>query len=117
MPPSLAELAEETTLHLRPRPTFETIERTGYVYIAGIRTATVHRVRLDELGPAVGWTRAESKRRGHREVTWWVGDSATPADILEQLTALGVASDSDEPVLTGMTVTSPPPDGVGVEIR
>jgi GNAT superfamily N-acetyltransferase len=118
MPPTLAELAEETTLHLLPRPTFETIERDGYVYIAGIRSATVHRARLGDVATAVQWTRAESRRRKHRDLTWWVGDSATPAGILEQLPALGVVVDEEEPVLTGMTATSPPPAAAGgIEVR
>ena len=117
MAPSLEELAEETTLHLLPRPTFETVERDGYVYIAGTRSATVHRVRLGDVAAAVEWTRAESKRRGHRDLTWWVGDSATPADLLAQLPELGVVVDEEEPVLTGMTATSPPPPTEGVEVR
>jgi GNAT superfamily N-acetyltransferase len=117
MPPSLTELAEETTLHLLPRPTFETIERDGYVYIAGSRGATVHRVRLGDVAAAVEWTRAESRRRGHRDLTWWVGDSATPSDLLGQLPELGVVVDVEEPVLTGMTATSPPPESGAVEVH
>jgi GNAT superfamily N-acetyltransferase len=118
MAPTLAELAEETTLYLEPRPTFETIERDGYVYIAGLRSATVHRVRLGDVAMAVDWTRSESRRRGHRDLTWWVGDSATPADIGTRLPDLGVVVDDEEPVLTGMTATTPPPvGGEGVEVR
>jgi GNAT superfamily N-acetyltransferase len=116
-PPSLAELAEETTVHLLPRPTFEPIERPGYVYIAGSRSATVHRVRLGDVAAAVEWTRAESQRREHRDLTWWVGDSATPPDLQVQLLALGVVVDPEQPVLTGMTTTSPPPPAEGVEVR
>ena len=116
-PPSLEELAEETTLHLLPRPSFETIERDGYVYIAGTRNATVHRMRLGDVAEAVAWTRAESQRRGHRDLTWWIGDSATPADLLAQLPELGVIVDREEPMLTGMTATSAPPSAEGVEIR
>ncbi len=115
--PTLAELAEETTLYLRPRPTFETIDRGGYVYIAGPRGGTVHRVRLGDVAAAVDWTRAESRRRGHRELTWWVGESATPGSILDELPRLGVVVDEEEPMLVGMTVTSPPPGGDRVEVR
>jgi GNAT superfamily N-acetyltransferase len=117
MPPTLFELAEETTLYLQPRPTHETIERDGYVYISGARGGTVHLVRLGDVAAAVAWTRAESQRRGHRDLTWWVGDSATPADLREQLPALGVVVDDEEPVLTGMTATAPPPEAKGVEVR
>jgi GNAT superfamily N-acetyltransferase len=115
--PSLAELAQETTLYLLPRPTFETIELDGYVYVAGMRSASVHRVCLGDVRAAVEWTRAESLRRGHRNLSWWVGDTATPADILELLPVLGVAVDGDEPVLTGLTATSPPPAADGVEVQ
>ena len=117
MAPTLAELAEDTTLYLQPRPTFETIERDGYVYIAGVRGGTVHHARLGDVTAAVAWTRAESQRRGHRDLTWWVGDAATPADLLEQLLALGLVVDDDQPVLTGMTATAPPPEAEGVEVR
>jgi GNAT superfamily N-acetyltransferase len=117
MAATLAELAEETTIYLQPRPTFETVERDGYVYIAGQRGATVHRVRLGDTAAAVEWTRAESKRRGHRELTWWVGDSATPEGILAELPRLGVVADDEEPVLTGMTAATPPPAADGVEVR
>jgi GNAT superfamily N-acetyltransferase len=117
MAPTLAELAEETTLYLEPRPTFETIERDGYVYIAGLRSATVHRVRLGDVAAAVDWTRSESRRRSHRDCTWWVGDSATPAGIGDELPALGVVVDDEEPLLTGMTASAPPPGAEGVEVR
>ena len=117
MAPTLAELAEETTLYLQPRPTFETIERDGYVYIAGVRGGTVHRARLGDVAEAVDWTRAESQRRGHRDLTWWIGDSATPADLLEQLPSLGLVADDEAPVLTGMTATAPPPEADGVDVR
>src|SRR4051794_22323210 len=118
MAPTLLELAEDTAVHLEPRPTFETIERHGYVYIAGVRSATVHRVRLGNLAEAVDWTRTESRRRGHRDLTWWVGDSATPADSRTRLPELGVVPDDEEPVLTGMTAVVPPPaGGEGVEVR
>jgi GNAT superfamily N-acetyltransferase len=118
MAPTLAELAEETTLYLAPRPTFETIERDGYVYCAGLRGGTVHRVRLGDVADAVDWTRAESRRRGHRDLTWWVGDSATPTDIRSQLPEFGVVVDDEEPMLTGMTATAAPPTGgAGVEVR
>jgi GNAT superfamily N-acetyltransferase len=115
--PTLAELAEETTLYLEPRPTYETIERDGYVYIAGTRSATIHRVRLGDVAEAVEWSRAESQRRRHRELTWWVGDSATPTNVLEELSALGVVVDVEEPVLTGMTATTAPPTAEGVDVR
>jgi GNAT superfamily N-acetyltransferase len=118
MAPTLRELAEETTLYLQPRPTFETIERDGYVYIAGVRGGTVHRARLGDVAAAVDWTRAESRRRGHRDLTWWVGDSSTPHDVLSELAALGLAADAEAPMLTGMTASAaPPPGGQEIDVR
>jgi GNAT superfamily N-acetyltransferase len=41
-----------------------------------------------------------------------------PADIRAQLASLGVVPDEEEPMLTGMTATAPPPvGGEGVEVR
>ena len=117
MAPTLAALAEDTTLYLPPRPLVETIERDGYVYISGPRSATVHPVEVGDVGAAVEWARAESVRRGHRDVTWWVGESALPSDIRGQLSTLGVVVDVEEPVLTGMTATSPPPETEGIAVR
>lgn len=117
MAPTLHELAEETTIHLLPRPTFDTVVREGYVYVAGIRSGTVHQVRLGDVEEAVAWTRAESRRREHRDLTWWVGGSATPSDVVEQLLALGLHVDEDEPRLTGLVSTAAPPGVPGVEVR
>jgi GNAT superfamily N-acetyltransferase len=117
VPPTLHELAEETTIHLLPRPTFETVPRDGYVYVAGIRSATVQHVRLGDVAAAVAWTREESRRREHRDLTWWVGGSATPADVMQQLLALGLQVDEEEPLLTGMVASAPPPAVPGVEVR
>ena len=77
----------------------------------------MHPVEVGDVGAAVEWARAESVRRGHRDVTWWVGESALPSDIRGQLSTLGVVVDVEEPVLTGMTATSPPPETEGIAVR
>jgi GNAT superfamily N-acetyltransferase len=110
------ELAENTAVYLLPRPTFETIDRGELVYIAGIRNATVHRLRSDDVAAALAWTRAESHRRSLREVEWWLGWSATPPDAREQLLELGLVPD-DVPTLTGMTCSVAPAEVAGVEVR
>src|SRR5205814_4621039 len=81
MEPTLEELAEHTEAHLLPRPTFESIGRDGLVYLAGLRGANVHPYRLEDVAGAVEWSRAESRRRGHRDVEWWVGWRAEPAGL------------------------------------
>jgi GNAT superfamily N-acetyltransferase len=111
MAPNLAELAENTAIHLLPRPTFETVIRDDLVYVAGIRAATVHRVRAAN----VDWVRTESRQRGHENVEWWVGWSAPP-EVAGQLLAQGLVPD-DTPVLTGMTCTIEPAAVPDVEVR
>jgi GNAT superfamily N-acetyltransferase len=111
-----AELAEDTAVYLLPRPTFETVDRGELVYVAGMRNATVHRVRTDDVPAALAWTREESRRRGLRMVEWWLGWSATPRDARERLLELGLVPD-DVPTLTGMTSSIAPPEVAGVEVQ
>jgi hypothetical protein len=111
-----AELAENTAVYLLPRPTFETVDRGELVYIAGMRYATVHRLRTEDIVAALAWTREESRRRGLRKVEWWLGWSATPPDAREQLLELGLVPD-EVPTLTGMTCSVSPPEVAGVEVR
>jgi GNAT superfamily N-acetyltransferase len=111
-----AELAEDTAVYLLPRPTFETVDRGEFVYVAGMRNATVHRVRTDDVEAALAWTREESRRRGLRMAEWWLGWSVDPPDAREQLLELGLVPD-EVPTLTGMTCTVAPPEVAGVEVR
>src|SRR6478609_786960 len=97
-----AELAENTAVYLLPRPTFETVDRGELVYIAGMRYATVHRLRTEDVAASLAWTREESQRRGLQRVEWWLGWSATPPDAPKQLLELGLLPD-EVPTLTGMT--------------
>jgi hypothetical protein len=107
--PTLAELAEHTEVHLLPRHGFENVRRDGYVYVAGTRGANVHPYRVGDVAEAVARTRAESRRRGHEELEWWIGWRATPRDLAAQLEVLGLVPNEDPPVLTGMTCATPPP--------
>jgi GNAT superfamily N-acetyltransferase len=111
-----AELAEDTAVYLLPRPTFETVDRGELVYVAGMRNATVHRVRSDDVVAALAWTREESRRRGLRMVEWWLGWSATPPGARAQLLELGLVPD-EVPTLTGMTSSVAPPEVAGVEVQ
>jgi GNAT superfamily N-acetyltransferase len=117
MEPTPEELAEHAEAHFRPVPRFEKLDGDGFVYIAGPRTANLHPYRIDDVAAAVKWSRAESRRRGHKEVEWWVGWRAEPRDLGEQLLALGIARADDPPTLTGMTAMSEPPAASAVEVR
>ncbi|NUR77592.1 MAG: GNAT family N-acetyltransferase [Thermoleophilia bacterium] len=110
-------MAEHTEVHLLPRAAFETVERDGFVYIAGLRSANLHPYRVDDAAATVEWSRAESRRRGHRDVEWWLGWRAEPAELAEQLLELGLARSDDPPTLTGMTCSTEPPGAAGVEVR
>jgi GNAT superfamily N-acetyltransferase len=114
--PTLAQLAEDTATYALPRPSFELVDRGDLVYEAGARRGTVQRIRLGDVETAVEWARAESRRRDHSVLEWWVGWSATPTDVADQLLALGLVPD-DVPVLTGMTSETEPPPAAHVEVR
>jgi len=59
-----AELAEDTSVHLLPRPTFETIDRGEYVFIAGLRNA----LQSENLDRCCRWSFGyrRSRIREHR---------------------------------------------------
>ena len=117
MTPSLEELAEDTAVHLLPRAGFDQIDRGDYFFEAGPLRAAVHRIRLGDVEDAVEWTRAEGRRRGVKTIEWWAGWHAEPAELGEQLLALGLTPD-DPPTLTGMTcATAPPPGPTEVDVR
>src|SRR3954471_505669 len=78
MTSTLEELAEHTEVHLLPRPTFDTVNRGGVVYLGGLNGANVHPYRVADVPAAVDWCRAESRRRGHSDVEWWVGGRRAP---------------------------------------
>ncbi len=116
MRPTLAELAEDTAVHLLPRPGFDMVDRGDYVFEAATHRAAVHRIRLGDLDAAVEWTRAECRRRGIERIEWWVGRNATPRDLAVELRARGLVPD-ETPTLTGMTCTAEPPAEPAVEVR
>jgi GNAT superfamily N-acetyltransferase len=114
--PTLAELAEDTAVHLSPRPGFDMVDRGEYVFEAGSARAAVHRVRLGDVDAAVGWTRAECARRGIERLEWWLGWHATPGGLAGELAACGFVPD-ETPVLTGMTCVAEPPAPSDVDVR
>ncbi len=57
------------------------------------------------------------RERGRSACTWEVGNSATPADLADQLRARGLVDDRD-PYVLGMVLTDPPPtQPEGIQVR
>lgn len=105
------QLAENTGMYLLPRPLYETVVTDDFTYHAGPNNAWV----LDIREPNVEWARAESRRRGLPLVEWWVGWSVRPS-LADELLSLGLVPD-DEPVLTGMTCATAPPEAPQIDVR
>ena len=105
------QLAENTGMYLLPRPLYENVVTDDFTYHAGPNNAWV----LDIRKPNVEWARAESRRRGLPLVEWWVGWSVRPS-LADELLSAGLVPD-DEPVLTGMTCATAPPEAAHVEVR
>jgi len=115
--PTVAELAEDAAAHVLPRPGFETIRRDGFFFEAGRHRASMQRLRLDDIEATVAWARDECARRGITHCEWWVGWSATPADLADRLTDLGFVPDDEEATLTGMSIGHEPPAAPHVDVR
>jgi GNAT superfamily N-acetyltransferase len=108
---TLEELAENTMAYLPPSPMFEPVPADGCVYVFGQDILWVIRVRRVDLDAA----RAAARARGVRRVEWWLGPSSPPG-AADELLAAGLVPDED-PILTGMTCTTPPPAVPGVDVR
>jgi GNAT superfamily N-acetyltransferase len=55
---------------------------------------------------AVEEIRVLLRERGRGGAEWELGESCTPADLVERLGALGILRDEDEPVATGMVLVA-----------
>jgi hypothetical protein len=80
----------------------------------------VQRLRLSpaEVAATVAEVRALYAARGRHQITWEVSNSATPRDLGERLTALGMVPDAPEPLAVGMVLTRPlelAPGGITVK--
>jgi GNAT superfamily N-acetyltransferase len=115
--PTVAELAEDTAAHVLPRPGFETIDRADFFFEAGRHRASMQRLRLGDVDAAVAWARAQCAGRKIGRCEWWVGWSATPADLAERLGSLGFVPDDEEATLTGMSIDREPPSAPHVDVR
>jgi len=110
----IRELAENPNVHQPQAGGRELVHDPAGRYVvylgsgSGPHSATVQRVRLapGEVASAVEEIRALLRDRGRGGSEWELGESSTPADLIEQLAALGILPDEDEPVAIGMVLTA-----------
>ena len=117
----LVELVENPVVHTPDSPGFERVLDPRYcaVFLPGRGRVDVQRLRLadGDVEAAVTELRALARSRGNPSLLWFVGASATPADLGERLLALGLEPDPDAPELTGMVLEAPPDGEPSVEVR
>jgi GNAT superfamily N-acetyltransferase len=114
---NLLALSEEAGLWMPPDPDGETIVRDGYTMATWGRRASVERIRLGDVEAAVAGVRGLARQRGIAEVTWWVGELTTPRGLADELLALGLAPDPDQPHLTSLVIATPPAGEASAEVR
>jgi hypothetical protein len=123
---SLRSFAEDPPAwgEIDPRSGLERILTERYCLLFGPSpTATlVCRLRLDpdEVPETIHEVREQIARNDHRQAVWRVGTSATPADLVDRLTAHGFVPSTLpglEAHLTSMVLTEEPPQVDGLEVR
>jgi hypothetical protein len=115
---TLLELAEEPGLWLPPEPSRDVVFADGYCVVVYGRSVWVHRIRLEpgQVERAVEEVRMLLRTRSLDEVSWWVGERSTPADLVERLELLGLEPD-DPPGLTTLAISRRPEGEPSVEVR
>jgi GNAT superfamily N-acetyltransferase len=100
-------LTDRYCLLLGPVPTFTSVSRL--------------RLAPEDVAETLTEIRDLVATQGHREAMWWVGASATPADLVDRLAAHGLVPDrrpSSEPHATALVLTDEPEPGpADVEVR
>jgi GNAT superfamily N-acetyltransferase len=116
------ELAENPNTHVPLRPGSERIVTDRYVIWFGagdhpaFNVAQRFRFRAGELDEVRAELHEHARARGRSGLSWEIGSSATPADLVERLLALGLVED-DEPLRVGMALTTAPPEVPEIEVR
>jgi hypothetical protein len=115
---TLLELAEEPGLWLPPEPSRDVVFADGYCVVVYGRSVWVHRIRLEpgQVERAVEEVRTLLRVRSLNEVSWWIGERSTPADLVERLERLGLEPD-DPPGLTTLAIARRPGGDPTVEVR
>jgi hypothetical protein len=120
----IVEVTENANTYTPLGPADERIMTDRYVLWMGRgdepgwNVAQRFRLGADEVDEVRDEIHAHLRERGRTACTWEVGSSATPADLVERLLALGLVDDAD-PLVVGMALTEPPAGlpGTGVSVR
>jgi hypothetical protein len=106
------ELCEDFLVHVPPRGDLGAVSTDGYVCVPrGPGGSAVQRIRLADAGEvhrAVHEVRALARAAERLRAVWWVGELATPDDVVDLLAAEGLRPDEDEPVLASMVLEAAP---------
>ena len=85
-----------------------------YWYGAAVRPRFSDADGDQRINDVRGWFRD----RGRQEFIWMVGESATPADLVDRLIASGANLDEEDPIALGMILDhEPPPGPPDIDIR
>jgi hypothetical protein len=121
---AVLELAESLNVNCPQRAGEERVVRPGFAAIIGCEADAHHnvvqRLRLapDEVVQTVLDVRAIFAARGRREITWEVGDNATPSDLGERLITLGMKPFVPHDLTVGMVLSQPLADsGSSITVR
>jgi GNAT superfamily N-acetyltransferase len=99
-------LTDRYCLLLGPVPSFTSVSRL--------------RIDPDDVAEVIHEVRGHVSERGHREAMWWVGSSATPADLVDRLRTHGLVPDDrpgSEAHATSLVLDHEPPAVEGIEAR
>jgi GNAT superfamily N-acetyltransferase len=116
------ELAENPNTYVPLRPGNERVVTDRYVIWfgsgdhPGYNVAQRFRFRAEELDEVRAEIHEHVRARGRTTLSWEIGSSATPADLVERLEGLGLERD-DEFLRVGMVLTEPPAGSSEVDVR
>jgi hypothetical protein len=116
------ELAENPNTYVPLRPGHERVVTDRYVLWLGSgdhpgwTVAQRFRFRAEELDEVRAEVHEHVRARGRTAMSWEVGSSATPSDLVDRLLALGLERD-EEFLRVGMALTTEPPTVPDLEVR
>jgi hypothetical protein len=98
------------------------IERDRYVLFlgrgdhAGVNSVQYLRLSPETIAETVAEVRALAREHGRRALTWEIASSATPADLVDRLRALGMTPDTPPTAIVMALRTSPPPAPADIHV-